>query len=163
MIYARLSDMIDRFGERELMQLSDRDDAGEINAAVLGRAINDATAFVDGYLGRVYQLPLIGCAKPVTTPGAVPEYVAPPALTRLVCDLARYYLFTDVDDKHAAVRNYQAAVALLKALAEGKTQLSCPWGGAPGVALGADALQPDLVTHSFAPRQLNDDALRGYR
>ena len=162
MIYAKASDMVERFGERELTQLSDREDTGEINAQVLTRALNDATAFVDGYLGRVYQLPLIGCAKPLTVPGAAPEYVAPPALMRLVCDLARYYLFTDVDEKHAAVRNYQAAVALLKAIADGKTQLACPWGGAPGVALGADALQQDQVMHSFAPRQMDGDALKGF-
>lgn len=164
MIYAKASDMVDRFGERELTQLSDRDDTGEINTQVLTRAINDATAFVDGYLGRVYQLPLRGCAKPLTVPGGVVEYVVPPVLTRMVCDLARYYLFTDVlDEKHEAVRRQQSAVRDLKALAEGSTQLSCPWGGTAGESLHADTLQAQEVYHSFAPRQLNDDALRGYR
>ena len=162
MIYAAVKDLVDRFGEAELVQLSDRDGTGSIGTVVVNRAIADATAEANGYLGRVYKLPLTGCAKPVTVPGAAPEYVCPPVLTRMVCDLARYYLFTDVDEKHAAVRNYQAAVALLKAIADGKTQLACPWGGAPGVALGADALQQDEVLHSFAPRQMDGDALKGF-
>lgn len=162
MIYARISDLVDRFGERELTQLSDRDDAGEINTAVVNRAINDATAFVDGYIGRVYKLPLLGCAKPVTVPGAAIEYACPPALTRMVCDLARYYLYTNAPDEHEAVRRYKAAQADLAAIAAGKTQLSCPWGGAPGEALGNDALQADEAYHSFAPRQLNDQTLRGF-
>ena len=164
MIYAKWTDMVERFGERELIQLSDRDDTGEINSQVLTRALNDATAFVDGYLGRVYQLPLRGCAKPLAVPGGIPEYVVPPVLKRLVCDLARYYLFTDVlDEKHEAVRRQQSAVKDLAAIASGATQLACPWGGAAGEPLHADALQEDQVYHSFAPRQLDADALRGYR
>lgn len=161
MIYARIADMVDRYGERELMQLTDREDAGEINPQVLNRAINDATAFVDGYLGRVYKLPLRGCAKPLTVPGGTPEYVVPPVLTRMVCDLARYYLFTDVlDEKHEAVRRQQQAVRDLKALADGVTSLSCPWGGTAGEPLHADALQEEQVVYSFAAR---DDAMDGYR
>ena len=162
MIYARISDLVDRFGERELTQLSDRDDAGEINTAVVNRAISDATAFVDGYIGRVYKLPLLGCAKPITVPGAAIEYACPPALMRMVCDLARYYLYTNVADEHEAVRRYKAAQADLAGIAAGKTQLSCPWGGAPGEALGNDALQADEAYHSFAPRQINDQTLRGF-
>lgn len=162
MIYARIGDLVDRFGERELTQLSDRDDAGEINTAVVNRAISDATAFVDGYIGHVYKLPLLGCAKPITVPGAAIEYACPPALTRMVCDLARYYLYTDVADDHEAVRRYKAAQADLGAIASGKTQLSCPWGGAPGESIGDDALLPNEAYHSFAPRQLDGDALRGF-
>lgn len=162
MIYARVSDMIDRFGERELTQLSDRDDAGQINNAVLNRAISDATAFADGYLARVYRLPLLGCAKPVTAPGAAPEYACPPVLTRMVCDLARYYLYTDVADEHEAVRRYKAAQSDLAHIASGKILLSCPWGGAPGEALGDDALEADEVVHTFTPRQITADSLRGF-
>lgn len=163
MIYAQWTDMVERFGERELTQLSDRDDTGEINPAVLNRAILDATAFVDGYIGRVYKLPLLGCAKPLTAPGAAVEYAVPPVLKRIVCDLARYYLHDQLaDEKHEVVRRHSAATQDLKNIAEGKTQLTCPWGGSPGEAINADPLVDDEAFHSFAPRQMNDDSLRGF-
>ena len=76
MIYAQWTDMVERFSLREMTQLSDRDGIGEVNTSVLTRALDDATAFADSYLGRVYALPLAGCAKPVTTPGATMEFTA---------------------------------------------------------------------------------------
>lgn len=163
MIYAAVKDLVDRFGEPELVQLSDRDGTGSMGTAVVNRAIADATAFADGYLGRVYQLPLAGCAKPITVPGAAPEYVCPPVLTRMVCDLARYYLYTDLSDDHEAARRYKAAQSDLAGIAAGKTLLSCPWGGTPGVLIGEDVLQPNEAVYSFAPRQIGRDAEQGYR
>lgn len=161
MIYARVTDMVDRFGERELIQLTDRDDTGEVGTTVLNRAISDATAFVDGYIGKVYQLPLLGCAKPVVTPGATPEYACPTVLTRMVCDLARYYLMPDmVDSKHEASVRYQSAVKDLAAIANGTTQLACPWGGPAGLPLHQDALQEQTVYASFTPRNNVADAYR---
>ena len=162
MVYASIADMVERFGERELTQLSDRDDAGAIDNSVLTRALDDATAFINGFVGRVYQLPLQGCAKPLAVPGGEVEYVAPPVLKRMACDLARYYLYTDVGEDHEAARRYKAAAGDLKAIAEGKVQLTCPWGGPPGTALHGDNLQGHEVFHSFAPRAINDDSLRGF-
>ena len=163
MIYAAVKDLVDRFGEPELVQLSDRDGTGSIGTVVVNRAIADATAEANGYLGRVYKLPLTGCAKPVTVPGAAPEYVCPPVLTRMVCDLARYYLYTDLADEHEAARRYKSAKSDLAGIAAGKILLSCPWGGTPGALLGDDVLQPSEVMYSFAPRQIGRDAELGYR
>ena len=163
MIYAAVKDLVDRFGEAELVQLSDRDGTGSMGTTVINRAIADATAFADGYLGRVYRLPLAGCAKPVTVPGAAPEYACPPVLTRMVCDLARYYLYTDLADDHEAARRYKAAQSDLAGIAAGKILLSCPWGGTPGALLGDDVLQPNEAMHSFACWQIGRDAEQGYR
>ncbi|MFM9881202.1 MAG: gp436 family protein [Burkholderiaceae bacterium] len=162
MTYAKAADLTARFGERELTQLTDRDDTGQTNVGLVNRALQDATAFIDSYIGRVYALPLRGCAKPVVVPGAAPEYVPPPVLTRLACDLARYYLYTDLADDHEAARRYKNAVRDLADIASGKTQLTCPWGGPPGDALHAEGLQSQEVQSSFAPRQITDDSLRGY-
>lgn len=162
MIYANWTDMVERFSLREMTQLSDRDGIGEVNTSVLTRALDDATAFADSYLGRVYALPLAGCAKPVTTLGAPPARVPPPLLTRVVCDVARYFMYTDVADDHEAVRRYKAAEKDLAAIADGKAQLTCPWGGPPGAALASDVLQGQEAFHSFAPRAINDDSLRGF-
>lgn len=43
-------DLIDRFGETEIINLSDHDSYKQINETVLTRAINDATALIESYL-----------------------------------------------------------------------------------------------------------------
>lgn len=161
MIYATRQDMTQRYGERELIDLTDRDDTGQIGMTVLNRALEDAGATVDGYIGKLYRLPLQGCLKPAL-PGGAATYVSPPALTRITCDLARYYLYTDLPDEHEVSRRHKAVMAELMLLATGKTQLVCPWGGSPGIALDADPLEAQEVMHSFAPRALSDDSLRGF-
>lgn len=166
MIYATRTDMTQRFGERELVDLTDREDTGQIGAVVLNRALEDAVATVDGFVGKVYRLPLAGCLKPAAVPtggtATVAIYVSPPLLTRITCDLARYYLYTDLPDEHEVSRRHKMAMAELKSLAEGKTQLVCPWGGSPGIALDADPLESQDVMHSFTRPAINADSLRGF-
>ncbi len=162
MIYATRQDMTQRYGERELIDLTDRDDTQQIGMTVLNRALEDAVATVDGFVGKLYRLPLLGCAKPATVVSGAVTYVSPPVLTRITCDLARYYLYTDLPDEHEVSRRHKIAMAELKSLAEGKTQLVCPWGGSPGAALDADPLESQEVMHSFARPALNADSLRGF-
>nr|WP_315206493.1 DUF1320 domain-containing protein [uncultured Albidiferax sp.] len=160
MDYATQADMVIRFGELEIIQITDRDRLGAIDSTVLAQALADATAYADGFLGKVYQLPLRGCAQPGM--GGVVTYTPPPVLTRIVCDLARYYLFTNGDKDHEAVRRYKQAITELTSIGDGDTQLSCPLGGTPGDALHADAMQAQGVDYCFAPRQMSDDNLRGF-
>ena len=150
MNYATVQDMIDRFGEAELIQLTDLDLLA-VQAPKAQRALDDAQALADGYVGRVYRLPLVGCAKPAPVPGDVGavQMVAPPQLTRIACDVARYYLHDAVAPEHAAI-------------ADGKAVLSCPWGGTPGTLVAGDAPGDAEVFHSFSPRQITDDSLRGF-
>ena len=162
MNYATVTDMVERYGDREMVALTDRDNVGEANTSLLNRSIADATAFVDGFVGKVYKLPLLGCAKPVTVVGAAVQYVAPPVLTRITCDLARYYLYTDLPDEHEVTRRHKQVILELKAIADGSTQLVCPYGGLPGTPLNADPLVSSEVYHSFAPRQITDSSLRGF-
>lgn len=92
-MYASVADLVARFTEEQLVQLSDRSGAGVVDDAVVEQAIADASAVVDGYLAGRYadQLPL----SPV--PSVVVSYV---------CDLARANLYTDAMpdevDKRAA-------------------------------------------------------------
>jgi phage gp36-like protein len=162
MIYASVPDMVARFGELELIQLTDTTNIppAEIDVARVEVKLGDAQAFVDGYVGQVYRLPLAGCVKFVT--GGAQEYVPPPVLTRLTCDLARYYLYDDLAPENEVYRRYQAAVKELEAIANGKAHLSCPWGGSPGVALVADAQSSDVETRSSFRRGITDDDLRGF-
>ncbi len=165
LIYATPADLVARFGERELVQLTDASNIppSVIDVARVETKLGDAAAFVDGYVGQVYRLPLLGCAKPLTAPGGEVQYAPPPVLTRLTCDLARYYLYDDLAPEHEVYRRYKAAVRELEAIAEGVAQLACPWGGSPGELIGADAQSGSgEVRYQFSPRSMTDDNLRGF-
>lgn len=163
MIYATVADLVARFGERELVQLTDRENIppSEVDADLVETKIGDASAFVDGYVGQRYRLPLAGCAKPDGAGGV--EYVAPPVLARITCDLARYYLHDDLAPENEVYRRYKAAVRELESIADGAALLACPWGGSPGEPLADDVQSGGGETlYEFAPRVITDDALRGF-
>ncbi|WP_153768156.1 DUF1320 domain-containing protein [Labrenzia sp. CE80] len=111
MAYATQQDLIDRFGEEELVQLTDRTNlpASTIDADVVTAALSDAEALADSYLAKRYRLPL----DPVHD-----------VLTRTVVDIARYFLHgrrTDKDDP--VTRDYGQALAWLKDVAKGLVEL----------------------------------------
>jgi len=110
-MYATRTDMITRFGEEELILLTDHDgDQGVIDEAVLTQSIADASAEIDGYLGGRYSLPLPN---------------VPAHLTRICCDIARYLLH----DEHARepiAKRYDDAIRFLKSLASGQIGLGMP-------------------------------------
>ena len=163
MDYATVADMLARFGERELIALTDKDENAAIQPARIERALADAQALVDGYVGVVYRLPLKGCVKPQTAPGAAIEYAPPPQLTRIACDVARYYLHDDLAPEHEVFRRYTDATRQLKAIAAGEAQLACPWGGSPGELLTSDAQSGQDVRFAFSPRAVTDAEAGSYK
>ncbi|MBO0346039.1 DUF1320 domain-containing protein [Roseibium sp. CAU 1637] len=111
MAYATRQDLIDRFGEDELIQLTDRVNlpASTIDEDMVAAHIADAENLADSYLAKLYRLPL----DPV-----------PAVLTRIICEIARYFLHgrrTDKDDP--VTRDYALAIAWLKDVARGTVQL----------------------------------------
>lgn len=117
MPYATRQDMIDRFSEVELVQLTDRGNvrADRIVDAVLNRALDDASAEIDGYLAGRYTLPL----SPV-----------PANLALICCDIARYRL--QHNEAAEAVRErYAAAIKFLTKVATGEIQLGATALGQP--------------------------------
>jgi phage gp36-like protein len=102
-MYCTEEDMIHRFGEDELIQLTDKNNVGGLNTDVLTRAISDANAEIEGYLSSRYSAPV--------TP-------VPTTLVRVACDIARYYLYDDMATEHVSKR-YNDAVAFLKGVARG--------------------------------------------
>lgn len=161
MIYATPADMVARFTLLEMVQLTDSENIppSVVDEDRVSIKLQDATAFVDGYVGQVYRLPLRGCLQP--GPGA-PVYVAPPVLARITCDLARYYLHDDLAPENEVYRRYKSAVKELEAISKGDMLLSCPWGGSAGDLVGADAVQGEEVAYCFSPRQITDDTMRGF-
>ncbi len=163
-MYATVQDLIDRFGERELIQLTDPDQLA-IGQVKVDRALADAHALADGLLARVYRLPLTGCVKPAPTPDDVHAtvLVPPPQLVRIVCDVARYYLYDDLAPESEIVRRFKQAQTELQAIADGAAQLMCPWGGEPGAPLTSGALGEGETYFGFSPRSITDDNAGGYR
>lgn len=163
MQYARIADLVDRFGEQELIELTDPD-LQAVQPAKAERALDDAQSFADAFVGVVYRLPLAGCAKPAPVPGDMQavQYVAPPQLTRIVCDVARYYLYDALAPEHEVYLRYKAAQHELAQIAEGRAVLACPWGGQPGQLVAGSAPGEGEVMHGFSPRSVTDDSLRGF-
>ncbi len=129
--------MVERFGQQELIQLTDRSGAtGEIVAAVLDRAIADAQEEIDSYLRAAgYTVPL----DPV--PGIV---------TRIASDIARYHLYDDQATEE--VRNrYKDQIRFLERVASGDVQI----GVQPGDGVG----RPQV---SAPERVFTRDDLRDY-
>lgn len=160
MQYATALDMSARYGEREMIELTDPDLVA-VQLPRLELKLADAQAFADGFVARVYRLPIDGCAKPSVVPGVV-ERVCPPQLTRIVCDVARYYLYDDLAPEHEVYLRFKAAEKELLAMAEGRTVLTCPWGGQPGTLVANDPQGDGEVFYSFSPRRVTDDSAGGY-
>lgn len=163
MNYATAQDLVDRYGERELIELTDPDlQVVQLDKAT--RAIEDAQAYVDSFVGRVYGLPLAGCVKPAPVLGDpfATALVPPPQLVRITADVARYYLYKDFAPENEVYLRYKAATTELQAIGDGKAVLVCPWGGSPGVMLQGSQPGEAEVLHGFSPRRMSDDDLRGF-
>ncbi len=130
MSYATPQDLINRYPNRDLVQLSNEDPTiTTINTTVLQQALDDASAEIDGYLGGRFTLPLTD----------VPE-----VLDRLTCDVAIYRLqsLRPIHDLADARRRYDDALAMLTKVATGEMTLGI---GADGhetaIAPGAEEVE----------------------
>jgi phage gp36-like protein len=126
MVYAQPSDMIARYPNRDLVQLTNEDPTQTIvDQTVLQQALGDASAEIDGYLESRFTLPL-------TDPPAV--------LARLTCDIAMYRLqaLRPLHDLAEARRRYDDAIALLVRVSDGTLTLGlAPDNLEPAGAAGA--------------------------
>jgi phage gp36-like protein len=124
MAYAASQDLVDRFGELEIIQLTDRETIppAAINADVAARALADADALIDGYLLKAYALPLQS---------------TPPALVKIACDIARFNLWGDRADPKGAIRAaYDDALRWLGNVSKGVIKLEVDGAQAPAATTG---------------------------
>lgn len=139
MAYATLQDLITRFSERRLIQLTDRFDppAEVIDESVTAEALQHAGDLIDGYVRGVYALPF---------------ETVPPLLNGLACDIAYFRLFQEPTEE--ARKRYEDALRTLRDIAAGKIKL--PVDG------GQDApSRPDVIRSTAQPRRFSRDSLRG--
>ena len=107
--YATLDELCLRYGDNTVLQLTDLERRGQINADIAQQALLDATAEIDGYLNR-YTRPF-------------PQI--PRLLTVYCCDIAIYRLATGMrqgnDDMDT---RYKHAIDYLKQVARGTATIS---------------------------------------
>jgi phage gp36-like protein len=124
-MYATKANMIARFGENEVIALTDRANLGVIDDAVLASALAEADAEIDPYLAPRHQLPLASVPK---------------ILTGYACDIARYRLCGANVSETEAIRNrYKDAVRFLENVSSGKIGLGLD--SANNVAKPANTVQ----------------------
>ncbi|HEN9575949.1 TPA: DUF1320 family protein, partial [Acinetobacter baumannii] len=106
-MYATADAMIKKFGEHELIQLTDNVEPylDGINYDKLNAALQEANSEIDGYLMGRYKLPL---------------QTVPPFLESLACHIARYHACTGAmtDDDPIRTR-YDDAIKKLKDISKG--------------------------------------------
>ena len=122
MTYATKEDLIERFGEDEIVQLTDELQQGEVDDLKLSRALGDADADINGYLSGRYTMPLAS---------------TPPIVQRLACEIARYHLYNKAAPEAVETR-YKDAIRTLEGIAKGL------------LSLGLDAIG-GLIAPSGAP------------
>jgi phage gp36-like protein len=142
--YATIQEMISRYPNRDLVQLTNDDpSSSEIQDAPILQAISDASAEIDGYIEGRFELPL---AEP------------PAMLSRLATDIAMYRLqsLRPIHDLADARQRYVDAIAALGKIAAGELSLGLAADGSE-VRVSSE----DGVTHG--PRRIfNRKNLKGY-
>ena len=132
MAYATQADMVKRFGEPELLHLTDAGRTGSIDANIMTMALDDATSEVESYLSGVLSEAL----------------TAPPAIIiSVTCDIARYRLYAGIGGQTEQVKErYDDAVRWLRDVAAGKAKLGIASTTTPatsGIACSARTFQFD--------------------
>lgn len=142
MPYASLSGLTARYGERMLVDLTDRayPPTSEIDMDVVHAALEDTDALIDGHLAGRYALPL----------ATTPRLLATAAET-----IAIYKLHAQVVPEKIE-KDYRDQLKLLQALASGDVRLP----GADGVEPASSGASGVLATDR--PREMTPDTLRGY-
>ncbi len=139
MTYATAQDLIDRYGQSNLIQLTDREATGSIDQTVLGRALSDADAIIDGYIATRFAVPM----SPV-----------PAALIPIACALAYFNLHSE--GAPLAVANAKTdALVFLRDVASGKAALGTG-GPAASDQTGAGSVQFIQDRPGINPQDLDD-------
>lgn len=142
MPYATAQDLIDRFGEPELIQLTDDAGTGEVDQARAEQALADASATIDSYLRPRYRLPLAS---------------VPVRLVNLASDIARFLLQHGGDriPTEQAGKAHDRAIAFLKDVSKGLADLGLDATGSPAPeSQGARLAGP--------PRAFSRDSMKGF-
>ncbi|AUZ85850.1 gp436 family protein [Methylophaga nitratireducenticrescens] len=107
MTYCTQQDLIIRYGQDELIELTDKQNLGQMDMDVISSAIADADSVIDGYLSSRFTTPI----QPV-----------PRSLLRIACEITRFYLYENGALDEVKDR-YEKSLRMLKDIAEGKMSI----------------------------------------
>lgn len=109
-MYATEDNLLELFGRKELLALSDLDRTGQINSAAVDKAIAGASADIDSYIATRYPLPL-------------PEN--PVVLVDKCADIVRYKMTGSAGRlmTEGIRERYEDAIRWLRDVAAGKASL----------------------------------------
>lgn len=138
MSYIALQQLVDRYGERLLIQLTDRDTpaSGVIDEAVVARALTDTDAVIDGYLAGRYALPLTE---------------TPPLVADLAQAIAIYKLHSYAADPKIE-QDYKDAIAALGRISTGTIKL--PVAGVEPASSGSAGVEAIDRERPLTPESL---------
>ena len=113
MIYSTTEEFLGSAPEHLLIELAGNLETNEPDTTAIERALNDASAEIDGYIGSRYPLPL----------STVPD-----SLRRICNDIALYRLMNlramgDIEDARG---RYKDAISFLKDIIRGEASLGLP-------------------------------------
>lgn len=140
MAYSTINDILKMLSEADLIELTAETDAGAYDPDVVERAIEDADAEIDGYVGTRYKV----SRDPI-----------PPVLRKYSVDIAIYNLYSRRQIVNEEWRKrYEDAVRYLELVAQGK------------ISLGTGDSEPGAVNHAPSiqgpPRIFSRQSLKGY-
>lgn len=137
-MYATADAMIKKFGEHELIQLTDNVEPYQdaINYDKLNAALQEANSEIEGYLVGRYKLPL---------------QTVPPFLESIACHMARYHACTGaMSDNDPIQTRYDNALKTLKEIAKGNVSLgNAPAGEAEPVKTSSNNVLFQVGRHDF--------------
>jgi phage gp36-like protein len=139
-MYVTLDDLLARFPEADLVQLTDDEGAGAIDVSRIDRAIASAGTIIDGYVAAKYRT------------GQLPT---PPLLTELAGDIVLFRLHERRDTPPERVSNaHDRALAMLAQIAKGTIKLD----------VGEETLapRPGAVLVSRPTRLFGRDDMQGF-
>ena len=114
-MYAQPSDMVARFGQVEIDQLSDPDNTGSPVTSYVTQALIDASTTIDSYISGRYR-------------DVMPFATIPQALPMYCCAIARYQLYTGGNKRPTdeVTRLYKDAISWLGLVQRGEITLGIP-------------------------------------
>jgi len=127
MSYGTVADLIARFSEAEIAQLTDSEERETLNRAVAQAALDDASAEVDSYLAGVYAVPVVGAI--------------PARLIAVTLDIARFRLYGN-RPLEVVRQRYEDAIDWLKLVARGHVRLAIDPPATDALTSGLAATAP---------------------
>lgn len=136
MAYAVIQDIVDRYGNDDLLVAAANED-DTLDTAAVNRALDDASAEIDAYIGQRYHLPLPSPSK---------------ILLALCVDMALYKLSTGTELTDEQRRRYEDAIKLLEKIGSGVVTLGLPTGDAAASPQLAELIGPE---RQFSRKKMN--------